>query len=438
MGILLLLANGVLFWSNARRMLQSKNDAWLLVTGVLGSGVTFLNWSIHRSEGWLLFALQSSVAILLTRRARNDRREWWTLPAACSLGLLAISIHPNSLYLAPLFFLVTWSTSARWHFKLVASTILLFAYSNILQYSDVLLRCEQNPVLGVMLRQYVTSPAQFLEDPSQFMKSMVANGSAVLVYFQSLLYRAAYPYSWLPAEKLTEFPVFMNIAAVLIWTGLIGMLVKRLEFRSRPIQWALAVTLGFAVCSIVFLQKEKLFYSSQLAVPLVFYVLMAAQKPRTEVQRSSLEPRMIVVALCAFLNAFWLQLHTATADVWSADRLIRATRGTLSMVVPDYQQVNRDLDELMNRCELPMDDALPGLVVDDLTYWRFRKSPRLMHSFYLFRSTYGRTIKALPPFLEAYQSSGVVVRCWELAWQPELYRRAVQHRGLCCINLKGK
>lgn len=439
-GVALLASNILLLFLNLRRLLASPTSAAIVTLAVVGTGVTALNWSIHRPEGWLTFITQLLIRCIISggRDASSLKQKLvlLTIPVAAAM---AAAVHANSLYLTPIFLaaIVIQPVPRLW--KLAAIILIAWITHARMDMSAAVMACREDPALSALLNSYVLRPGIAWTRPLDFIDQAMTNVIGSSSYLSALLYQRTYPYGWLPQSGLLPIERILNGVTVLAWITTLLCIrpwTAKSPFRSAPDSQPWIFGFGASVLIVAALQSLKLFYSSQLFVILVIYLLAFWQSQDAGSQITSRQRWALVFVTTAIAaNSCWTMLKSAVAPAWTTQAMEFQSVQGLTVPTESYSRHVGTIETLAQSCGLFPYSELRNVVVDDLTYWHFRKSKQPLHAFYVGRSSYSRSIRDLETFLITRGSSGVLTRCWELDAHPTLLARATRLGLFCCIKL---
>lgn len=400
------LLNLVLWSLIVRKSLSSisRTHAWSLALASWSFGVVPYLLMLNRPEQITLTAILVGFYSLQVHFSRMSWGAWLLL-----LGFAYTGSH-YTLFFTPFFLSLFWLSSARipvfqWG---GSALVLLFALESYLQIS-LAGSCPQSPVLNQLLKRYTLNPSILWSQPYLFMKQFFWNLYSSFAS-DSLLFSDHYPSVWLPQHPMNLLHGFLNSWISFFYLGVVGFAVLGLLQKIwkdrdwiRSPRGGLILVLFFCTILMAGLCHLKNFYAWALYVPLFSILCMS----------SGLGSKILMHPLISkFIIGF--SLFSIGVGGWTLGQYHQPTETTIPNL--DETTYVSNMDYLKKTCFGSVNLQFKNLVIDDFTYWGFRKNvEKPFHHFYVNHSQYAKlSISDFHLFTREFGIEGGVVHCREL------------------------
>jgi hypothetical protein len=406
---------------------------------IIGLGVFPIFWVTNRNEQVIFLGLAVALALHygVPQSGLRSRAQQvgFALLLMASTALI-LTAHPKGLFLTP--FLVVLClrglTQARlhraWHVVYLTSTTATAygAYS----FFKTAFACSNYPQFERMVRTMSLDLRLVVRAPRLFLHDVFDNLTSAYRYVQNLGFREGSDVGYLPVAPETPAVSLVNLAihlAVLVIVATAGVTAFRgYVHRARARQFGhasvLPVLLLLAVIVSIAFNVPKVWYDAGYVYALTALGLLVSLR---ENHPHFLSSQRGTVAIGSFLAV------SLFSQVVFVHRLLpefmRGFAGPgIALVHHDQDEYEAELSTLDDACRIDPESS-SRLVVDDYTYWHYKRSRLPMAITYI--EHFIANTEAARRFVAESDSDGVVVRCDAI---PSSYSVVTARtRRFCCI-----
>lgn len=441
---------GLLLWLIAAMIPDRarRASAGMLVVGLLGLGTLPLQLVWSRPEQPILLCATAALLIAWQgwRASMPEGRKpqgWLRVAGILALALIALSYHFKALVLIPLF-----------------ATCLLACDR---QRGTRAVRILSLPVLGVLswqAAQYwfgrLSCPGDPVLAAQHASQSLLLGGKAGL---GAALWAVLGNYN-LPIYVMRAAP---NVTPMSNW------LHPHLVSKAQQIAWSAGMILlwlaGFVTAMGAAITAGRAAWQRRaLDLRLVFAVVLfgtasvwcVGQKVRNSYEAAFVLPLLALAYVCALgaaeagaprqtgaiarLTGWAMLISLILVGGIYGPSLAQAARHPgyvagqpLSVSVADYPRARAEIIAAARQCGIGPESHPQRLLLDDLTYFAFMRSPQPDHHLAVLDAKWNGAVGANPlPYLRSIHAGGMVVGCQFLS--PALRQKAHERGGYCCMS----
>lgn len=418
------------------KLLQSHGIIWVFAS--VGSLIWIM--SINRPEQTLLMGYLGILSILLYgihNPSISIRRDLLALGVVSLSSILLFSSHVKAFGFIPFAVFAVISSLSKRTIRVVGLIVLTgVAISSTSTYLS-LSTCPEDAFLSFVLKNWVVNPISIFTEPMVFFERTLTNVSEFSLYLYGVM---VYRHTGLPIEwiKTIDFewsdfflsiinPIWVLILSTISIEAMWGSL-KRDSSLNRLKQVGVLSLLGLILISGF--QSRKLFYESSFYIPiliLTWAMVRSHQFPRLV---EELQHRFNILKYTATLTSITL---TITCLPMAFSDTVGKSQSHDSFYWYDFFKQTKNIEETAKLCGIDTNAEQTHLVVDDLTYFSFKRLKKPFHVLYVGHP-WGKGVEGrLVDFLASWGSSGVVAQCNYVPY--ELKEIATQGLGnICCIG----
>jgi hypothetical protein len=376
------------------------------------------------------------------------------------LVMMLHALHPKVAAFAPFEAAIAYGvmrTLWRWRSAGCLGIALVIAIAANAYLGETQSTCPGSPEIQAFLDRCQTSFALLKNPPEFFAKALLSFMNAVGSDVFINRHLATNAHMWLPLSPQGAVPVLDGLTGVydqLVYFAklclllhlhvrcftAVAVLIGRRRSQPGTDKMLIAVFLGLMLAMdgmFVFMGPQRQFYANIITMPLLLLLLLLDAKL---FRREVLFYKRYVwlgIGICAALNLSLL-LYRYAPLVYAPERAEIVRPDNLQIFSPfGYGDKAAVMRELAGECGIADDPSLKHLVLDDITYFQFRRSSQPFHLYYL-TGDMGDMDKLTPETLfkplKDYGSDGLVTDCRAL---PRNIRPlATEKDGICCIPKK--
>jgi hypothetical protein len=450
-----------MLWLVVRRLSESatgRRAALTIAICFLCFGVTTYALVVSRPDQFLVLVLTLLVVLPILVNGIGRERPWrqahpvrWTLAAGFAY-LLALSVaafaHPNLVYYTPLVLAsvyLTFRPAGRAVVGLVGLTCVAMIALGLAQGTRILWTCN-DPVLAAMINQRVVDIHALATNAPAATLTLATNAlSGLDRLLQWIVFGDAYQSDWLPpthglGKSVIAGAIGFGIhvawySAVIGGIAVIIQLIATGQARHHLASLVLASAMLISLAGQAAHNQNFNFTLVELMLPLLALFCVLTLTPFVErAMRFRVWPPMLwsIIALAVASVLICMATITPRLAAAAASGKIFNEHQHHSYSIWNGKERAASAARLAKACNITPGQA-PDLVIDDVSYFTFRRDRRPMFAPYVDPNLTGAALKGrLRRFLVERDSSGFVGKCNYVPW--ELMSLAIRDGEVCCIS----
>jgi hypothetical protein len=455
-GVLYALVWSAMVLTLIAKLARGRRDrAVLTIVGLglmcLGTLPMLLVWS--RPEQPIVLATTAALLVAwIGSQAPNEasaRAAWLRSFAVVALGVIALSYHLKALFVVPVFLACLFFAS-RGRQANLPRLIVAMAFVAIVGFSaDYWVHRLQCPDDAMLRAAYALNSKGFnvtaARTPGELLAAIggILRNVNLIDYFGLVAPRPNPLSNWLEPNQIA-LPAALQWFVLLIlgWSAVTVLAVACVAARA-PADWrarrldprpVLCVLLLVAVLGWSATQGYRNVYEACLVLPLVMLAIVFGLSARRLEGRidAGVEMLAAILGLCALLSPPLIAAIYAPSIARAARQTGYLAAQPASLPVFGYASLKPDILAAARKCGIDDSGRARALLIDDLTYFAFIRSPLPQHQLGVIKMWRG-SIRDPIAYLRSRGSTGAILGCHLL---PDDLRAQAKRQGrFCCLSV---